>query len=297
MYEILVLFVLLILILVAIYFLRKAMRYTTDKVRKNNKVQKKTYKRKVGFRTTRKNIQKAFSKYLLPLLIETKNLKFKKFAIIDKIKAKGDITEDVKVYNETVSQLRKKRNKAANKVFKVANESIKYINVMDLHGLLVSDAIQIAVTKLRMLQTNPKVKVVTFSCGVGKHNSIGVSMILKSLVRYLINNGVPFYKNVNNGFVSVQIAKYEGTFPTKETIRKITPDYIEKLKSRFVEEESEDNEEDVDYGQSDDEYELALEGVDDKVEKNENEEMNEEENNKFGEDVDTDNLEDGYTFS
>jgi len=90
-----------------------------------------------------------------------------------------------------------------------ATNNFENLIAVDLHGLHVSEALDIVETVISLKQKErdrygPEVKVITFITGVGKHSTGGKAKIRPALIEYLKDYGIKF-KETRTGVFLVYV--------------------------------------------------------------------------------------------
>ena len=179
-----------------------------------------------------------------PLIKQIKSLEQRKKALNERIRLGENVDEEKDILIKDIERWMMKREKAAKKVFNVANSFISSEDLIDLHGLFVNDALKIMKEMIPKLKQNKEIVTLRVSCGLGKHNGLGYSKIAQSLMAMLKKNKVTFWNDSKIGFVKINM--------------KTVPDVINyeirsyQINTVFDEFDGNENDSDVDFGGDDD---------------------------------------------
>ncbi|KAL7718882.1 Smr domain-containing protein [Entamoeba marina] len=197
--------ILLAMVLVAVVLVWVYLQIKETTIRKERHPKKKNkYKHgKLTYKEIRKEVKKAHHKHYKGVYLSMKTLQTLK----KEAKLKKNENALTREEEEAILKLQKKidsqRIVASNKVYKIANSYIPQRDKIDLHGLFVGDAIRIIQERLPQLKRDKEIKTLRISCGVGNHNGLGYSRIMKKLVKILKKNKITQRTDRNTGFVYV----------------------------------------------------------------------------------------------
>ena len=240
--------ILLIVLLFLSLYLFLFLKRIQQKEKKEIHPKKKSFKKCNDFRVIRKEIWKAYKINYKPVIKQIKPLEQRKKALNERIRSgeTGELIEsDKQTLIADIERWMIKREKAARKVFSIANSFISSEDLIDLHGLFVNDALKIMKELIPKLKQNKDIITLRVSCGLGKHNGLGYSKIAQSLMAMLRKNNVTFWNDSKIGFVKINM--------------KTVPDVLEydirsyQINTVFDEyDETDENENDIEFGDDDD---------------------------------------------